>query len=337
MDESHGIEEKVRDPLEPPRGASPIHPWMELVLCVAGSLATVLLSGIGTFAMVYGAWRLFRPEENRGLWAVAGCLAPAIALCFVSVLDYGLLVLPCSVCALVIARLLPGHATVTNVCLTVLLLAAAMIGADALFANAIGFDNIVSYQNALISEIREQTIASVGGKSASISTMASLDQTLELFSLAWPFGYIAQAGIVVGFGFLGLALTRRVRYADAYASFTRYDSPLWVVVLLIVGIISTLLSGAVTDVSVVFKTIGVNALLVARVLFLIQGMAALLGVMDRRGFGTGSRVALLVCAFFAEMMFFAVCVFGLVDIWADFRKLRHTKEDESRGLPRASE
>lgn len=270
--------------------------------------------------MVYGAWRLFRPDENRGFLAVAGCLLPGIILCFVSWLDYGTLVLPCALCALVIAKLLPGHLTITNVCLTILGLAILMAGADMLYAQSLGY-GLESYSQAIIDEIRNQTEAQLSGTGTSVTAMASLDQMFEIIRLAWPFGYLMQAAIVVAFGCLGLALSQRLKYAQCYASFTRYDVPLWAVVLLIIGVICVALPATENELSTVLRMVGVNSLLVCRVLFFFQGLAALLGIMDRRKFSGFTRVLILVLALFAEVWFFAICVFGLIDVWANFRKL----------------
>ena len=319
----------AKDPLEPLPGSSPIHPWMELILCIAGSFATVYFAGIGTLAMVYGAWRLFRPQEGRGIWAILGCLAPVLVLCFVSWLDYGTLVLPCALCALAIAKLLPEHASVTNVCLTVLLMGLALVGADALFAHSMGY-NIVSYSQAIIDEVRAQTTASLQGTGTSITAMASIDQVMDIIRMAWPFGYLVQASFIVAFGFLGLALSRRMKYAQAYAAFTACDIPLWAVVLLIIGVVCTVFGSSDSQISYIMSCIGVNTLLVCRVLFFIQGLACMLGLMDKHNLGGFSRVAILVLALFAELWFIALSVFGLVDVWANFRKLGRSRSQAAQ-------
>ena len=297
----------------------PARPWAELILCIVGSLATVQLAGIGTFAMVFGAWLLFRPVEGRGLWALAGCLGPALALCLVSFVDYGTLVLPCAVCALVIAKILPGRVSVTSVCLVILALAAAMAGADALFAASFGMD-LVGYANAMLDSAYEITVSSVSQSSSPVVVQASFDGVYETMRKVWPLGYVFQATVAVLFGLLGLGIAQRRGYRDAYDSFMRYDVPLWGIVLLIVGLVCLLLASS-TGQGGWLESIGLMLILVLRVVYFLQGMAVIMCLMSRRKMGFFSRVLILTLSLLAELSIFAVCVFGVVDVFANFRGL----------------
>lgn len=317
MDETHGIEPVDSKPAR--TFARPARPSLEVALCVLGSLLSVQLAGIGTFAMVYGAWLLFRPEEQRGLWAIAGCLVPGIALSIVSFVDFGSLVLPCAVIALAIAYVLPGRITVTNVCLTVAALAAMMAGADALFAASVGMD-LPGYANALLDEAYEITVSSVSTTSSQLAAEAGIDGVYETMRMVWPLGYVAQASVVVLLGLLGLVVARKNTYAQVYAAFLRYDIPLWGVVALIAGLVCLLL-GTTTEQGTQLEPIGLMLLLVLRVLFCLQGLAVLSAWMNRRGMGFASRVIAIALALLAELSLFVVCILGVVDVWANFRKL----------------
>ena len=71
-------------------------------------------------------------------------------------------------------------------------------------------------------------------------------------------------------------------------------------------------------------------LLCLRVLYLLQGLACAMALMERVGMGQVGRIAVLFGLLFLELSFYATCVFGLIDSLADFRGLR-SREVEVAG------
>ena len=322
MDETHDIV-PVSGPCPGRKAPRPARPWPELALCVLGSLVSTTLPALGVAAMVFGAWLLNRPEERRGWWAVAGCVVPGIVLSFVSWVNYGSLVAPFIVCALVVALLLPGRVTITNVCATILGVSALMILADASIVLQWG-ESFAAYVGALLDEIRELTVASLGGNGSSVAIMASVDQTVELLGKVWPLLYVSRAAVAVLAGLLGLMLARRDTYQRVYEAFTRYDMPLWGIVALIVSIACLAGPAFGLPAAQTLEAVGLNILFCLRVLFFLQGLAVAMFLMDRHRWGVFARVLVLAGLLIAEMGFFAVSVFGVIDVWANFRRLpRH--------------
>lgn len=297
----------------------PAHPWFELFLCMVGSLGTLYLPSIGTALMVYGAWLLSRKEEGRTWLALAGCLVPGIALSFVS-WDLGSLVLPYSLCALAVALLLPGRIGVTSVCLVVAGTTAAMILADASMVMSWG-ETFAAYVDALLAEMRELLVASLGGGSADSVVTASVDQTIELFGKIWPLMYALNAVMAVLVGLVGLMLARRDTYASVYTAFLHYDVPLWAVAALIAGFVCLVWNLFGFAGSAVAEAVGLNVLFCLRALFFLQGLAVAMNLMERRGTGSLARVLVLAFMLMAELGLYAVCVLGVVDVWANFRGL----------------
>jgi len=318
MDETQGIAQVSEQPAgcKAPR---PARPWFELLLCVVGSLGTLWFPSIGTALMVYGAWLLSRKEEGRTWLALAGCLVPGIALSFVS-WDLGSLVLPCSACALAIALLLPGRVSVSSVCLVIVGTTAAMILADASLVMLWG-ETFAAYVDALLAEMRELTVASLGGESAGSAVMASVDRTIELFGKIWPLIYAMRAAGVVLVGLLGLVLARRNTYASVYTAFTRFDAPLWAVAALVAGIACLawdLMGFAGADVA---EAVGLNVLFCLRVVFFLQGLAVAMYLMEKHRWSSFPRVLAMAAMLMAELGLCAVCVYGVIDVWANFRGL----------------
>lgn len=331
MDETQGIAPALKT-VAGRKTPRPARPWFELLLCIVGSLGTLWFPSIGTALMVYGAWLLSRKEERRTWLALAGCLVPGIALSFVS-WDLGSLVLPCVLCALAVALLLPGRIDVTGVCLVFAGTTAAMILADASLVMLWG-ETFAAYVDALLEEMRALTVASLGGELAGPAVMASVDQTIELFGKIWPLIYAMRAAGVVLMGLLGLMLARRDTYASVYTAFTRFDAPLWAVGALAAGIVCLAWSPLGFSGGAVAETVGLNVMLCLRVLFFLQGLAVAMNLMERRAWPSFPRVLVMTFMLLAELGLCAVCVFGVVDVWANFRRLdrdRVAKAEEPHG------
>lgn len=328
MDETRAIVPQGQTPpaRKPPR---PAHPWLELALCVAGSLLSYWLPAVGTMAMVFGAWLLSRKEEGRRWLAVAGCALPGVALSFVSWWALGSLVAPCILCALAVALLLPGRIGFTSVVLVIVGTAAAMVGSDAGYVASQGGD-MASYVSGLFDEIRAQSQAMLAG-SATVGSMSALDQTLALMARVWPLIYLARAFGVVVLGLLGLMLARRDTYQSVYAAFLRYEVPLWGVAALVAAIACMAGEAAGLPGGQAWGDVGLDVLLCLRVAFFLQGLAVAMCLMDRAAWGPFARVLCIACMLMAELGLSAVSVFGVIDVWADFRRIGARKARGARG------
>ena len=288
-------------------------------MCVLGSLCSFTLPSFGMAAMVFGAWLLARKQEGRLWWAVAGCVVPGIILSFVSWVNYGSLVAPCIVGALAIALLLPGRISITSVCLTIAGVAALMVLGDASVIMMLGSD-FAAYVAALLDEMREIVVASLGGTSQ-VAVSAAVEQTVELFGKVWPLIYVSRAAVAVLVGLVGLMLARRDTYQKVYAAFTRYDMPLWGIVALIVAVVCLAGNAAGFADATVLEAVGLNILFCLRVLYFLQGLAVAMYLMDEHRWGPVSRVLVLTGLLMAELGLYAVSVFGVIDVWANFRRL----------------
>lgn len=322
MDETQGIV-PVPETAFGRKAPRPARPGFELALCVLGSLCSLVLPSIGTAAMVFGAWLLARKQEGRIWWAVAGCAVPGIVFSFVSWVNYGSLVVPCIVAALVIALLLPGRVSITNVCLTIVGVTVLMVMGDASVIMMLGSD-FAAYVAALLEEMREIVVASLGG-TPQVAVSVAVEQTIELFGKVWPLVYVSRAAVVVLLGLMGLMLARRDTYRKVYAAFTRYDMPLWGIVALIAAIVCLAGGSAGFANATVLEAVGLNILFCLRVLYFLQGLAMAMHLMDKHHWGPVSRMLVLAGLLMAELGLYAVSVFGVIDVWANFRKLPRTK------------
>ena len=298
----------------------PVRPGVETAVCAAGSFLVPIFPGLGTLAMVYGAWLLFRPQEGRGLQAVVACLVPLVVLCLVSWDALGSLVVPYAPCALVIARVLPGRSTITGFSVVAVSLKKTLLGLDAAYLASVGSD-LVSQMEAVIASAKELTLATSAVGASSIQTSTVVEEVYDLMRKVWPVVYVMRAAIVVGLGFVGLALARRVSAREVYEAFKRYDVPLWVVAALVIAILCLGLTSAGLVPQTPFESVGLCLFFCVRFLLFAQGIAVALDRADAYGLGTFARVAVVIGLTLAEMGLFAGCALGVVDVWANFRSL----------------
>ena len=66
---------------------------------------------------------------------------------------------------------------------------------------------------------------------------------------------------------------------------------------------------------------GLNLVLCARTLFVLQGLSVSAGVLDRAGVGLGGRILALAALAALDALTLAVSFIGLLDFWVNFRRL----------------
>ena len=144
--------------------------------------------------------------------------------------------------------------------------------------------------------------------------------------------YLIPSFLLVYFGVVSL-----LNYYFSYLFFRRYDvnlKPLpafkdwdlpwywcWGV---IIGIILIIIPQFSRHFYTVISAAGLNLIIVFGFLYLILGTAALWGFFDRVNFKSYWRYFILVLIFLTPGLVIFLPVFGLIDIWANFRKLNRT-------------
>lgn len=207
--------------------------------------------------------------------------------------------------------------TVPKVGAMIAVVAIVEIGIDSLFALMQGTSIYGWYLQGL-----EQSIEYY-------SSMLTADQ-LEMFAAVeqtvagcWVGIYLTQAAAYV---FMALFLTwlvgRLFKRTREWTPFSQVDLPIWMVGVLIAGIVLY----AVSNVSVVPQRelvflVSLNVLVAALIPLAVQGAAASKGVMNNLGLATGWQVAIVAVVTVLGVVMVVVPVIGLVDYWANLRKL----------------
>lgn len=284
-----------------------------------GSFASFVIPFFGVVMMGYGARELLEARGSRGfLFAVAeGIVITAVALFANS--GMGMLLVGEVLCVLGVVWCMRNHAaTLAGICAVVVATALVNIGIEAAVATAAG---------SSLSQVVDGLLAymvSVAQDAAGTGIQAELivRQIAPVLKALWPFTYVASAGmdaLAAGIGsYLMYVRTSGIPRVPAIAAF---DMPMWPVGVLIASILGLSASLSGFPGAEVLLSVSVTALMSVRFIFAIQGFAVVLTFANRFRFGCLGRTLLLVLSIWLETMFFIVSIVGLIDVWANFRKL----------------
>lgn len=290
-----------------------------------GSFASFVIPFFGVAMMGYGARELLEARGPRGfLFAVAeGIVITAVALFANS--GMGMLLVGEVLCVLGVVWCMRNHAaTLAGICAVIVATALVNIGIEAAVATAAG---------SSLSQVVDGLLAymvSVAQDAAGTGIQAELivRQIAPVLKALWPFTYVASAGmdaLAAGIGsYLMYVRTSGIPRVPAIAAF---DMPMWPVGVLIASILGLSASLSGFPGAEVLLSASVTALMSVRFIFAIQGFAVVLTFANRFRFGCLGRTLLLVLSIWLETMFFIVSIVGLIDVWANFRKLTRGSQE----------
>lgn len=316
---------------EPQRGAIvPGGPAMRTVrpqashgalMLVLGCVVALFLPYAGVLLSAYGMRELAEASGVRGM-VVALALSAAL-LAVGSFVDASLVVFmgPALVCSLAVVGCMWRGATVTNVSAAVVLGAAAALGLDAAIAAFAG----ISVRDTIVSSLMAGVQSSVG---TGVEADLLVRQVEPLVVAVWPFTYVTGSAVnalVAGVGSHLMA----VRSKDAHrpGSISRFDAPMWSIAVLAISTVCLGASFTGFPEAEALRTISVTALLSVRIIFACQGFGVASALMSSAHMGCLTRTICTFFLFWIEMVFFIVSIVGLVDVWANFRRLARSGPD----------
>lgn len=290
-----------------------------------GSFASFVIPFFGVVMMGYGARELLEARGPRGfLFAVAESIVITAVALFANS-GMGMLLVGEVLCVLGVVWCMRNHAaTLAGICAVIVATALVNIGIEAAVATAAG---------SSLSQVVDGLLAymvSVAQDAAGTGIQAELivRQIAPVLKALWPFTYVASAGmdaLAAGIGsYLMYVRTSGIPRVPAIAAF---DMPMWPVGVLIASILGLSASLSGFPGAEVLLSASVTALMSVRFIFAIQGFAVVLTFANRFRFGCLGRTLLLVLSIWLETMFFIVSIVGLIDVWANFRKLTRGSQE----------
>ena len=175
------------------------------------------------------------------------------------------------------------------------------------------YKNVLSQLGTSISSIqKEQALAS-----------------LQVFSACWVSMYVMQsAGLVCIALLLEWTVKKVGNKKSQWGAFSKLDLSIWTVIPLILGILMLVLSWIPQlPYSDVVYSISLNVLIISTLPLYAQGGAAFKGILNRANASLALQIILMFCGILTGLAFLITPLLGLIDYWANFRKLPRDASD----------
>ena len=307
----------VYDGTHEPRRQTPVWlMYLGLALSTLFAVEAPFLSGI-LFGTV-----LRTLAESQGSKAFTHAIGISVLCIFIRgfiALPAGFAVLTTTAAAIGIVRLMwAKKADTTHVAALIVAIACISMLIDSAYAAASG----TTIPEVMTSYLEQMLSAQAGVVNLDTQIMNQL--LIDVYVLLWPLTYMLSAAMSVTYAALG-------SYFSAFSAgkcapvrgLPSYDAPLWTVGVLATSILLMAFGTMPSPVSQVLLTVGLTAAMSVRVIFLMQGLGVVSAKLLPRT-GCLMRFFIISFAFWLEMMFMIVSIIGLVDIWANFRKLKRS-------------
>lgn len=297
-------------------GAKPPSATQGIVWVVIGGFASSYLPYLGIFLLAYGMRELLEANGFRGLAAgLAASAGVCIAACFIDP-SFALSLISTVVCAAgICAFMWRKQASVTAISLVICVSALVSLGIDAASAATSG----VSITDVVTEVLEESAQAALG---SDIQANLMISQIMPILQAIWPFVYVltAMADALIA-GIASYAMSVRCTGVASTPRIANFDAPLWCVGALAICILGLGVSFAGIPGAEVVRTVCGTCLISLRFVFMIQGFGVVSALTSKKRIGCVTRFLITFATVWLEVMCFAMCIIGLIDIWANFRKL----------------
>ncbi len=301
-----------------PRGREPHVPSGALWILI-GCITSTFLPFLGVAVIAYGAREIWEAKGMRGFFLACGVGLAVCAAASLADFASGVALVSGLICALgIVWCMRDNHATVLSVSVVIMGVASLSIGIEAAIAAANG-SSITEVVEEVLSIIVAGTKQTAG---VGIEADMLVQQMLPLFRAIWPFVYVAAAAMDALAASVGSYLMRvRTHGAVRFPAIASFDLPLWAVGVLAASIIGLGVASSGIPGADAILTVSATALMSVRFIFAIQGFGVATAMANRFRFGCLGRFLLVFLSVQLETMFFALSIVGLIDVWANFRKL----------------
>lgn len=302
--------------------------FVPVIGAIAGALLVVLVHPVVGLPVAASAIAALWAQGRRPLAIVGAAAGGAAATALSSVSAYILFVplmgVPVTarvpyvhfawltvsllVCGIVAVELLRRLGALSVVGVVTLALSAVELMAVASLASGAGL-SVTEYITAAMREL------------AALAGMA--DELVDAFVEGWPALMVTMSGVASLFVVAAVSgsasrFEPRVRRFPPLADI---DLDPRMVLLAIVAVGALAVGRFVADTAPVVEQAGVNLLVAARMVFLLQGVAVFAGLYRRAGVSRPIRFLGFAILGVTEMLFPAVSLTGLADIWLNLRRL----------------
>lgn len=289
---------------------------------VLGGIVSSYFSYLGVFLAAYGLRELLEAKRVQGLGiGFATCVGVSVAAWFYDQ-TFATSLIPDLVCALGISWFMwRKQANVTAVSAVVVVASAVSLAIDAVYASSLGYSISTMVQTVLEESVR----VAVG---SDIQASLLISQVMPIVRAIWPFAYLMAAMIsALAAGVGSYAMSVRCTGVARMPQIANFDAPMWCVGALALCILGLGASFAGIPEAETVRTVCATGLASLRVVFALQGFGVVSALTAKKRMGCATRFLITFATVWLEAMCFAMCIVGLIDIWANFRKLSRDGSD----------
>ncbi len=297
-------------------GARPPQATQGMLWVILGGVISSFFSYLGIFLVAYGMRELLEAKRVQGLGiGLVACVGLSVAAWFYDV-SFALELIPGLVCAAGISWFMwRKQAGVTAVSAVIVVACAVSLALDATYFASSGYSIGTVVQTALETSVR----AAVG---SDIQANLLISQVMPIIRTIWPFAYAMSAMFDALAASVGsYAMSVRCTGVSRVPQIANFDAPMWCVGALALCILGLGASFAGIPEAEMVRTVCVTCLASLRVIFALQGFGVVSALTSRKRLGCATRFLITFATVWLEAMCFAMCIVGLIDIWANFRKL----------------
>lgn len=285
------------------------------LLCFAGAFVTAGITVVGVALVAYATAAL--KSANKFPLAVVMTLIGAGASFSLGTVS-GATALIVSIAALLISYVAAGKYGQVRLFLSVILVAIGLLGIDVIDAYLAG-TTIQGRIAAMTSTVLQQVTAAGSVPAESVNV---LKDALTTVVQLWPSFYVFEAIIYVAVAVILARITYRHLIADyAGPHFSEFDLSVQFVWPLIVGLLCLAASYLDFQYAAIAKVVAYNFIACSAFIYAVQGFALIDYLMRRRNVHWALQILIYLFALQLELMFLIPSFMGLIDMWANIRKL----------------
>ena len=291
--------------------------WVGYFACALAGAFSPYTAIISSMLAGYSTLMLTVVRDSRVAMMATGtgCVAAVVASLLI-----GVEVIPSAVLTLLVASAIgiglgTGRLTSSAACMLCIVAALAYLCIDIALAALAG----TSLTKLVMAQI-DTMFSSLSDDSSGLG--ASIAAVRTVVGYIWPSSYTLNALVGIIAAALGgrWARTSLGPLAPRTLTFTAFDLPIWVAGALLGCIVGFAVAQAIPAGDALLMVV-VNVALAVRFAFGVSGTAVAAHFMRRRGLGILATLAISGILVLIDMQLFVMAIVGLVDFWANFRRL----------------
>jgi uncharacterized protein YybS (DUF2232 family) len=186
----------------------------------------------------------------------------------------------------------------------------------------------------LVAEADTEAVVSMASMAGAETQGVDIEALTNTLYTTWPSSYAVTAlvsaiAVLIAIGWAARRCGVDTKRLPTLAETDLSPHVLWLPIL---GVMMLAAARVIDGASLVLTALGANALLVSRPLLAWLGLGVVADRLEKAKAHPAVRVLVFASALVAEVLLLAMSLLGLIDFWANFRKLNRRDQESSKEL-----